>query len=74
LASGVAKEYQNMKLDLSSISFTMDKHLAPNPQREFVGHSVVRPLKLLSVRYLGTENFCHILHEPLYYSCEFIAP
>jgi len=49
LASG-GKEYQNIKHDLTSISFTMDKYLAPTPHTEFVGHSVVRPLKLLFVR------------------------
>ncbi|CAJ1978142.1 unnamed protein product [Sphenostylis stenocarpa] len=38
---GGAKEYQNIKHDLSSIPFTMDKHLAPNLHSEFVGHSVV---------------------------------
>lgn len=39
----VAKEYQNqnIKHTLSSTPFTMDKHLAPNPQMELVGHSVV---------------------------------
>ncbi|KAG5113520.1 hypothetical protein JHK82_036789 [Glycine max] len=38
---GVAKEYQNIKHAVLSTPFTMDKHLAPNPQMELVGHSVV---------------------------------
>ncbi|RDX88081.1 Nuclear transcription factor Y subunit A-1 [Mucuna pruriens] len=38
---GVAKEYQSAKHAVSSIPFTVDKHLAPNPQMELVGHSVV---------------------------------
>ncbi|TKY68127.1 Nuclear transcription factor Y subunit A-1 [Spatholobus suberectus] len=38
---GVAKEYENIKHALSSTPFTMDKHLAPNPKMELVGHSVV---------------------------------
>jgi len=43
---GVAKEYQNIKHAMLSTPFTMEKHLAPNPQMELVGHSVVRPLEL----------------------------
>ncbi|KAH1144645.1 hypothetical protein GLYMA_12G236800v4 [Glycine max] len=38
---GVAKEYQNIKHAMLSTPFTMEKHLAPNPQMELVGHSVV---------------------------------
>ncbi|XP_020215351.1 nuclear transcription factor Y subunit A-1 [Cajanus cajan] len=37
----VTKEYQDIKHSMSSASFTMDQHLAPNPHMELVGHSVV---------------------------------
>ncbi|XP_027357108.1 nuclear transcription factor Y subunit A-1-like isoform X2 [Abrus precatorius] len=38
---GVAKEYQSIKDAMSSTPFTVGKHIGPNSQMEFVGHSVV---------------------------------
>ncbi|KAL2326445.1 hypothetical protein Fmac_025503 [Flemingia macrophylla] len=37
----VTKDYQNFKHSLASASFTMDKHLVPNPHIDVVGHSTV---------------------------------
>ncbi|KAK8464446.1 hypothetical protein PHAVU_011G211300 [Phaseolus vulgaris] len=64
-----AKEYQNIKHDMSSIPFTMDKHLAPNPHTEFVGHSVVLTSPYLDAQYgqmLTTYGQQVMINPPLY--------
>ncbi|QCD85525.1 nuclear transcription factor Y [Vigna unguiculata] len=63
------KEYQNIKHDLTSISFTMDKYLAPTPHTEFVGHSVVLTSPYSDAQYgqiLTTYGQQVMINPPLY--------
>ncbi|WVZ01689.1 hypothetical protein V8G54_022495, partial [Vigna mungo] len=63
------KEYQNIKHDLSSISFSMDKYLAPNPHTEFVGHSVVLTSPYSDAQYgqiFTTYGQQVMINPPLY--------